>query len=159
MILSKQLFVGEAEPTKTKMNPILDNETGVLKPHGGLWTSTYKGEGYGSEWLQWSYNTGWYEQDPPMWLLTPKDANLLVIDTYKDLEKMMDQYSSPFVPDLSLIRKIHFGKIAEKYDGIHLTSKGQAQTRFSYPYNLHGWDVECTLWFNWCFENVERLGL
>ena len=43
------------------------------------------------------------------------------------------------------------------YDGVHLTAKGQCDTRMSNP-NLHGWDVECTLWLrNDVFKSVEKI--
>lgn len=42
---------------------------------------------------------------------------------------------------------IDFEKMAEDYDAFWLTENGQAETRFSRPFSLYGWDVETVLVF------------
>jgi hypothetical protein len=52
---------------------------------------------------------------------------------------------------------LDFEAISNDYDGIHLTTNGESATRLTSGISLYGWDVECTLWFRWCFESVEKL--
>ena len=43
---------------------------------------------------------------------------------------------------------LDFENIARHYDAIHLTPKGQEDTRWSTPHNLYGWDCETILILN-----------
>jgi hypothetical protein len=58
-----------------------------------------------------------------------------------------------------VIKMFDFEKLAQDYDAMHLTKRGQIETRFSYDVNLWGgWDCESTVWFRWVFAEVRWLG-
>ncbi len=126
---------------------------GFVKPKGGLWTSTYD-ERLGSDWIQWCLSEEFRGPEFDCWLLRPREgAKVYTIDSLADLIDLVYAYGA--------LRNSHadYEKIARDYDGVRLTKEGQWATRFSYPYSLYGWDCESTLWFRWCFESVEHLGV
>lgn len=73
--------------------------------------------------------------------------NLLVIDSYKDLEeKMVNTHLIRTV--LTGVSEVDFEAMSLCYDGMWLTMNGQKETRFVHPFHLYGWDVETVLLFN-----------
>lgn len=176
-----QLFVGREEPKQENMNPIQNDVYEPLKPHGGIWTSTFVGEEYGSDWLQFALSIRREKNPIQAWKLYPRaDTRLYVVDTYEDLERLMESYRldslllqemPPFMRTNSLLVGIDYEKLAEKYDGLHLTYRGQQKTRNNFSvrmengrletetktYTLYGFDVESTIYFRWCFEKVEQV--
>jgi hypothetical protein len=160
--MRKQLFICKEVPSKDLFNPIVQNEYSPLnKALGGLWTSTYVGRKYGSSWVQWMLEEGWgYEEGEkaPAWLLCANmDARIYHIDTYKDLDILMQEYGKPIYKGSDL-QVLDFIKLSKDFDAIHLTARGQEATRLSMPYNLYGWDCESTFWLKWKFDLVEWLG-
>ena len=164
MSIQLNVLSGEINPAKMKS---IQNNLSALKPSGGLWTSSYI-PFIGSDWVQYSFKVGGFRvPDNEVWdgyLLYPKhDARIFTIDSYKDLERLMDQYrikSKLKFANFYARRanySIDFEKMAQDYDGIHLTRKGQILTKKSYPYNLDGWDVESTIWFRWVFDKAEPI--
>ena len=162
--MDDQLFVTDKDqrPSPALMLSIKNSPHSWVKPLGGLWTSTYTGEETGSAWVQWclveEFNLpkdGWH-----CYLLKPKkDANVYVVDSKEDLKVLLDRFERRDFPGLSLMRAIDFEKMALHYNGLHLTRKGEWETRMDIRDNLYGWDVESTLWFRWVFEEVEDLGI
>jgi len=142
----------EEPPEKDKMNDVHGNRLDV-KPYGGIWTSTYTpDEEYDSDWIRWcSYEDYWVGKHG--YLLQVKDpVNIIHINSCDDLAQVTRDYSKY---NQAGYEQIDFESMSDDgYDGIHLTKRGEAETRLSEP-NLYGWDSECTLWFNWKFTDVK----
>lgn len=118
------------------------------KPHGGLWTSTWTGDG--SDWTRWCEDDG-FRVPSEEWsglLLTPcADARIYTIDDIDDLRALVRQYPAGDVAD--------YVAVAREFDAIHLTDAGQWATRMTLDLDLYGWDCESTVWFRWTFESAE----
>lgn len=164
-MISRELFVGEVEPSRKHMKPITNRDLSN-KPLGGLWTSRYD-ETYGSEWVQWCIAEEFHAPDDGFdsWVLYGHDSKLLVIDSLVDLKRALRTYRMKYDTDHPLylsspmFRSVfNYEAMAHDYDGLHLTARGQAETRLSYPESLYGFDCESTVWFRWCFSKVEHLG-
>jgi hypothetical protein len=140
---------------RRELAPIKNREH--FKPEGGLWTSTYHPQ-CGSNWVQWCLGEGWEVPPEERWqsmLLVPAPARVFIIDARADLERLAARYPGPVIAHWAAL--LDWEAIAKDYDAVHLTARGQAMTRFSYPHNLYGWDVECTLWCRWCFTRADPL--
>jgi hypothetical protein len=152
------VFCGDVAPHPAQFDPIYNGERRFHpKPKGGMWlcpsTSDYR-------WKHWcqdeQYNRHVYETE---WTLkVKKGTRFLVIDTLSDLLELLAQYGTELELG-SYIREweIDFERIAQDYDGIWLTERGQWETRLSEP-NLYGWDLESVLVFRWVFEEAESDG-
>jgi len=146
-----------------KLEPVKNKNW--VKPEGGLWTSSYDPE-CGSGWIQWSiaerFSGEWNEEEEKgyygCYLLHPEPARVLVIDTQQDLIEALRHYQNYDHRGGGWGgTNLDFEALAEDYDAIHLTDRGQWATRMTNP-GLYGWDCESTLWFRWCFYDVEWLG-
>ena len=152
--LMPQLFCTEEEKFR-EIEPV--RNTKFVKPEGGLWTSTYTPDKkFPSAWVEWCVHEmqEWLE-DVNFFLLIPRDdANVYVIDSYKDLKHLYKRFgiSSEFGFTI-----MDWEEIAKEYDAVMLTEEGEISTRFSTPLSLHGWDCESTLWFRDVFESVKRI--
>jgi hypothetical protein len=163
--LPPQLFVGPGVESE-KMTPATNTASGWIKPEGGLWTSTYDPE-CGSGWVQWSmgerfrvecdddYETCYFDCS----ILYPKPARILIIDTHQDLVDAIQDYHFVGSEPRSYYAEdyLDFEEIAEDYDAVHLTDRGQWKTRRTRP-GLYGWDLESTVWLRWMFSEVEHIG-
>lgn len=154
----KQLFITSREmdrnivPIKNKLDWAKpDNQT-------GLWTSTYQQETHDSEWVEWCIYNNWCDVEQKRWfLLTPsKTARIYTIDSLRDFKRALKLYRSTPYLNYEIFAHLDYEAISRDYDAIHLTSPGQQETRLSVP-NLYGWDVESTLWFRWCFDEVQEI--
>lgn len=127
-----------------------------IKPtSGGLWTSTYN-KHIGSDWIQFCQHENFCRMNP--WkgsLLYPEDnSRIFTVDSIRGLQHLIREYGI-FRDNTSLFSHgIDFERLGKDYDAIHLTENGQAETRYSYPETLCGWDVESTLWLNWSFKKI-----
>ena len=83
------------------------------------------------------------------------DARVLVIDTYEDLERVVERW--PDSDELRL-RFPAWHQIASEFDAVHVSDEGQSRTRLTAPLNLYGWDCETTLWLRWAFRKVSAIG-
>lgn len=123
-----------------------------IKPIGGIWGSTYTpDEVYSSDWERWciSENYGYNWQQAVIFTLKP-DAKVYEIDCKKDLNELAEKYKTY---DIGQFSRLDFeGMAAAGIDAIHLTEKGQEETRFSRPYTLYGWDVE-----SWLILNIHAI--
>lgn len=130
-----------------------------IKPKWGLWTSTYDAERHTSAWVDWCLAEEFGDVTAGSWfVLTPDpSARVFVIDGLAALEHLTDNYPEPGTEAYTrrFFACLDFERLAQEYDAIHMTEAGQWATRYSTP-NLNGWDVECTLWFRWCFTDVSR---
>jgi hypothetical protein len=146
-----QLFAGQ-KPEESLLNPVKNIK--FCKPSGGIWTSSLGLST--SEWINWCEAEHFHTSPTDLWMLYPLyDAKIYEIDGIYDLHKVIEMF--PAKNDLMYgeVRHIDFEAMSNVYDGIHLTSKGQQDTRWSTPYDLYGWDVESTLWFRWAFDKVK----
>ena len=112
-----------------------------VKPKGGLWASPVKSK-FG--WLEWCTReefraehykaksfTFWYS------------GNVFTIDSLKDSLHM------PWKKDYDILYFIDFEYMQSVgVDAVHLTLKGEYETRFSMPRSLYGWDCESVLILN-----------
>lgn len=110
-----------------------------VKPDGGLWASPIN-VAWG--WKQWAEREEY--GDLSTWFEFDFRGRVLKIDKLKDLialpRRHYDGYREMQWPDYEAI-------LARGVDAIHLTEKGESETRFSNP-NLYGWDCECVLVMN-----------
>ena len=87
------------------------------------------------------------------------NVKLLIINDEKDANDAYQMFSyNPYKEQgIDFFRFLDYEKMAEQYDGIHLTEDGEARTRYMFPMTFCGWDCESTLWFRWKFDKVEKL--
>jgi hypothetical protein len=115
-----------------------------VKPNGGLWTSPIDSK-WG--WKNWCECEKFRECDKEnsFMLKLYEWTKICVIDSVSDLVCL------PYYE--SYKKCLDFEKIAEKYDVIWLTVKGETETRWSDP-GLYGWDCESVLILNskCCYE-------
>jgi hypothetical protein len=121
-----------------KFLPICDAEW--VKPKGGLWTSPVNSE-YG--WREWceaeSFNLGSLKKS----FRVKFSGRVMTIDSVRDMEQLPWCEPTPGW-NFPLWEAVEFCGV----DAIHLTVKGQNETRFSRPHNLYGWDCETVLVMN-----------
>ncbi|MFO1518123.1 MAG: hypothetical protein U1F57_00440 [bacterium] len=152
-VLRPQLFITQEgnHPRPERLEPV-KNIVAFPKPRKGFWTSTYL-ETRGSAWVERGRDLKNHS-----YLLRPRaDAKIYVVDSYEDLERLMNQYGRE---DVSGIKTLDYEAMSRDYDGLHLTRKGEVDTRpfQGRSYDLDTWDVESTLWFRWVFEQAEDAG-
>lgn len=164
MKLSPQLFVGKA-PSRSLVDPI--KNTMWIKPDGGIWTSSFNPE-IGSSWVEFCRAEKYrHSRVRSWWKLYPRPARIYVVDSVASLNRLCERF--PLRRSVAKVRgrtvrmieeivykAIDFEAMAKKYDAMHLTEKGQHETRFSRPHSLYTWDVESTLWFRWSFSRVRK---
>lgn len=123
-----------------------------IKPIGGIWGSTYiPDEVYSSDWERWCIeeNFGYNWKEAVIFTLKP-DAKVYEIDSVQDLNNLAKAYN---VHGNGVLTRLDFeAMVAAGIDAIHLTEKGQEETRFSRPYTLYGWDVE-----SWLILNIHAI--
>lgn len=120
----KELFV----PIKNRQH---------TKPEGGLWASPV---GCAFGWKEWCASQSWGDLTSKFEMVY--GGHTLVIDSLRDLSSFIwqeDSYDFGY-PDYEAMMRIGI-------DGIYLTERGLAETRFSQP-GLHGYDCECVLVMN-----------
>lgn len=178
---------GNFPPDPARFNaPINDHHQ---KPFGGLWTSSYTPRRL-CNWTDWagaSMGTDWVKA----WVLIPEqNPRLWNIDSVADMQRLLEQY--PWSCSCSLCQSIdaftdgmYSGPMsltmrhpydveamaADGWDGIHLSLRGQSETRFpaleggarmdfwqAQVLSLYGWDCECTFWLRWAFLEVRYFG-
>lgn len=150
-----------------------------VKPVGGMWTSTLNDKGT-SAWIDWMKAESWTIRSEPLtvWRLKVQDdLKIFEIDSYEDLVELIEKVGHQeeirehfvgLMEDSGLddkrtkerYTKPDWEEASKHFDAIHMTGKGQRETRgiLRDGYDLYGWDCESTLWFDWCFETVEHYG-
>jgi len=126
-------------------------DTIFIKPKGGLWCSPLDSN-YG--WKDWCQEESYGDIKQQQRVIFDVDmSNFVVIDSAKDMKTKL-----PWIPVMDgYFRALDFEKIVhEGVDGIHLTEKGQWETRFTHPEWLYGWDCETILILNErCIKSIE----
>jgi len=127
---------GSGHYKRDLVNPICDVPS-RNKPSGGLWTSPINSE-YG--WSDWSKDNEYGDLSSYFDLMFK--GNIFEIDSLDDMNNLpwIDDARRPFV---SFEPLVFMG-----YDAIHLTAKGERETRFAHPKDLYGWDCETVLIMN-----------
>lgn len=138
---------GSSKFNPNKFTPIKNDSWN--KPIGGLWTSPQDTK-YG--WKQWNESSGYKtcDENNSFTILLKKDAKIFVIDSYEDLKNapLRETVYNKVLRNTFYSKILDFQEIAENYDAIWLTDKGQQQTHTSSPLNLYGWDCESVLLLN-----------
>ena len=123
-----------------KVLPVKNTDWVKPKKEGGLWTSPIDSK-WG--WKDWNDCERFIECDDrnSFTVYLKADAKIFVIDSLEDLKKapLREGYGK---------KVLDFELIAQNYDAIWLTEKGQNETHFSYPIDLSGWDCETVLILN-----------
>jgi hypothetical protein len=113
---------------------------GWIKPNGGLWTSPINSE-WG--WMDWCESEEFNTEMLARHVRLKFTGNTLTIDTVEDLELL------PWIGiwDQDILKGIDFEFLcySSGVQAIHLTVRGQEETRFSHPRSLYGWDCESVL--------------
>ena len=127
--------------------PLLASFVPSQKPVGGLWTSPVDST---DGWELWSkHNDYRSERLEESFIVTLRsDAKILVIDSMRDLEdahKKFGTVDKSRTHQELFMTSLNFENIAKEFDAIHLTEKGQIDTRFGRPFTLYGWDCESVL--------------
>lgn len=114
-------------------------ENDWFKPKGGLWTSPINSN-YG--WSDWCKQNNFRSCDlrNSFTISLNDDAKILMIDSRNDLINLPIINKWVSYPDFELL--------AQEFDAIKLTIKGEAETRFTKPLSLYGWDCESVLILN-----------
>lgn len=156
--MDTQLFLSIATPMPELFKPVKNRR--FVKPEGGLWTSTWDAGKQSSAWVDWCRDEDFDQEVANRWfLLTPyANARILTIDTVADMETMYKQYPDQ-MPSFSFLNMIDFERMAQDYDAMRVTERGQWATRLSHPRNLYGWDCESTCWFRWSFSQVKEIAV
>jgi hypothetical protein len=160
MISPIQIYEGKQQPCEENFRSIQNEER--MKPRGGLWTCDYLDAPQYSAWIQWCVENSFRGPDFKMWLLKPQSLDhLLVIDDLSAWNTLPINEKANYSPDYQYI---DYEKLAERYDGIHLTENFLCRHRLDwsdttkFSMTIYSWDVPSTLWFRWCFSSVEPLG-
>lgn len=171
--MKKQLHIGKLENKEKLVFDYTNN--GINKPEKAFWTSSYHPKG-GSDWVQFylsEFHTPWNNEEETVQsenqnheltctIIQPhKETRVCEIKTRGDLEEIMELYCYEekynSIYGMQKRQYLDFEALSKNFDAINLTYEGQSATRHSYPNNLYGWDVECTLWLNPTFE-IEFVG-
>lgn len=170
----KQLYLCDGK-IRQEVVPVCNSEESafVKKPkrETGLWTSSWREKTRDSEWVEWCVGEDFGEPyKKSWWVLTPRSQlRLYVIESVGDLLVLLKEF--PWETEaqrrLNAVNStshldryfayIDFERLAQTYDGIWLTERGNDATHLSYPHGLNAWDVESVLWFRWCFSAVEQI--
>ena len=154
-----QLHVSRIGATSILDIPPVENTNYKWKPRGGFWTSTFIPEGeFPSEWVEYAYYVGGWGADAFL-LTVNSNARIYTIDSLADLIELINKYSRE-VPDYTYrggywnTHHVDWEKVSQDYDGVHLTSKGRGETRYTEPDIGDVWDSESTLWFRNVFTSI-----
>lgn len=161
--LGPQLAVMDTMPHQSRMNAAFNRARAYNnKPAGGFWTSTLHPVDQVSDWVRWCRQEDYGDvEGKQWWIVVPDPAKwLLVIDCYDDLRFALDRYRMDDEDRASWTGpQLDFNAMRDDgYAGLHLTERGNAQCHtfagIDEP-DLNGWDVESTVWFDWCFTDVQ----
>jgi len=137
------IHYGSTSVRKDRIYPVKNRDWVKPDEGGGLWTSPVDSD-WG--WANWCKMEEFRVESLEVFctIELKDDAKLYVIDSLVDLLDAPSYQTN----DIISKRFLDFEKLAEEYDGIWLTDKGENATRYSDPMNLYSWDVETVLLFN-----------
>ncbi|SDY86281.1 hypothetical protein [Thermoactinomyces sp. DSM 45892] len=152
---NQQLIVGLAE-----LPDSLDiRNTYRYKPKNALWSSSWIDGS--SAWVEWCQLEDFGIPEDGVWsgyiIQARPNANIIQIDSFKDLEKLHSKYSIIYSADSFFLGTLDFESMRKNgIDGIHLTANGEYATRYTKT-GLYGWDCESTCWLSLAFDVVESV--
>lgn len=151
---------GNGVPMPELLRPVSrERDHDWVKPTGGFWTSTWSPD-YGSGWMDWCIDNMGGTTFDDVWLLTPDpSARIYTVDSHADLVALVREFPGVAHRIFAPAKYPAWASVALDYDAVHLTERGEAETRLSVDVDLYGWDCESTLWFRWCFLTVEHHGI
>ncbi len=134
----KLIHYGASKYNPELFKPIADRDF-FIKPTGGLWCSLIDSK-WG--WKDWCEAEGFRTMEE--YFYVEFIGALLVIDSVADLDQLpwTDNYICPTISFEAMCRN------GFTFDAIHLTKRGEQETRFTRPWSLYGWDCECVLVMN-----------
>ena len=140
MIVDKEILVTHygASTYDPRLFKPITNRGMRNKPEGGLWTSPPKST-WG--WMRWCRSEGYHLSR------LRKRVNLIIKGKFLVIDEVEDLYDLPWRRSNNLFY-IDFEALDPTLDAIHLTVKGEDETRFNEPGNLYGWDCETVLVLN-----------
>lgn len=156
--MEKQLMVARFSDVMDWSNIKPITGEGVLKPEGGVWSSTHLGNGE-SEWTRWcilNEHDLWIKGNKFI-LTIDENARILTFDDKENVKMFIEKFTATVTMESMFggtwdMRTVNWSKVAECYDGIHMTHKGLCNV---YPERfLGGWDMECSVWFRNVFKEV-----
>ncbi len=160
--MDRQLHLSIAKELVEVVSPVSNptsNDFIVHKPAWGLWTSTYDVDNNSSAWIEYRESTlfgGVPLTEFTWWLLTPRqDARIYTIDSREKVSYLHKHYPLRLRRSQNNTRTIDFEAVSKDYDGLHLSWQGYqalSQTRL-----VGDWSCESTIWFHWCFSEVEQI--
>lgn len=140
----------------TELTPMaLSIKSGSIKPLDAFWTSTWDDDNGTSAWVEWcrAEEFGDIESQNLFVLEVSPDAKVYTVDSLEDLVYLLDTcgaVGTHYMP------YVNWEKVAQDYDGVQVTDRGQWATRLTTP-GLYTWDCESTAWFHWVFTKVTRI--
>lgn len=151
--LPPQLHTGIYDPNR--FHSVRGTRAMVKPEMGGFWTSSYN-PAYGSDWCRWctgeDFRRDEYAAIDKFTILEVEDEfRLYVVDSEEDLKELFNKYGGFIAPGID-IHILNFEALAEDFDALHLTFKGQMATRWSTFISMYGWDCESTLFFRPVFK-------
>jgi hypothetical protein len=165
--VNPQVFLGN-KPDPKKFRPVHNAPDFFWKPLGGLWTSTHTPDAeHPSSWVEWT-EAEQFKVSKKRWLLQPRDdARVAVCATPGDLHAFLELYPRPVPPTLTgllMMRSaaLDYQKMTKDYDGLWIPSPWRWRFGLDEEYAylsmfFYVMDSECTLWFDWVFDGIERL--
>lgn len=120
-----------------RWHDISDAKRYSTKPGGGLWSSPVDSK-YG--WREWCHAESFAKCDKRNSFTFEVSGRILTIDASQDTAKMpwKELVKGFWVPLFEPL-------ITQGYCAVHLTGKGQEETRYGNQYSLYGWDCESVL--------------
>lgn len=175
-MLGKQLHLSTGETLRQEVVAVKNDEGSVYRKKPaqgtGLWTSSWREKTRDSDWIEWCRGDNFGEPEKQSWfLLTPaKDTRICTISSYYELAATLKRFPLTYahVSQMELVDMsagyfnehftgFDFERMAEEYDGLHLTEEAAGRLHLSYPVDMNSWDCESTVWFRWVFPHVERI--
>lgn len=176
-MIGKQLHLSKRETLRQEVIPVKNDEGSIYRKKPaqgtGLWTSSWREETRDSDWIEWCRSEEFGDIDAQSWFLLTlaKDTRLCVISSYYELTVTLKRFPlrhPRYTSQLEMaavsaglsadhFTGIDFERLAQEYDGLHLTEEAAGALHLSYPLDMNTWDCESTLWFRWVFTNVERI--
>lgn len=162
---------GSGIPQPDKMESTT-RENSDREPGGGLWTSSQRKKNHPvapekrpnqSDWIDFvTSQPSWRDGPAESYLLRPDDElDAFVIDGVDDIQQLADEYGT--VPRDNTV-DLNWEAIANDLQALHITEEGARETETEIRLNdgdilsLRSWDVESTVFFEWCFDDVEHYG-
>jgi hypothetical protein len=170
----RQVWVGSTAEPPDQLRLVVDLDpihAEASKPKRAFWTSTVDPAAV-SPWLEspermvsglsYLWRVAVFPAARVAEIHTPAQWSALA-RTYAGAHQAFRWSGRPHSPPVSARIDPDWSKVAEDWDGVHLSVSGLL-TAQDVPYRsegatteLRGWDMESTVWFRWLFDSVERL--